>query len=355
MHFGAKVRGWVGRSAGAACAAAVVTGVLAGAAIVEAQARPAGEAAQVDEEARHLFEAGTRAFSDGRFEVALARFREAYELSRRPALLYNVGQAADRIRMDREALDAFERYLAAEPNAANRREVESRITALRRVVNNANNTTAPATTNSATAGGSTVATPNTAANTATPATTSPTTTNTTSTPPSLAQRETPTTPATTANPQDEGAPAEGDASETSSGVSVIPANATEDSDTGESSGSMLGALGWTSLGVGTAGLGVSLAALLLRNGEAAAFNGPECLVAGRTRGEVCGDRYDAGQQWESVALGALVGGGALVATGAVLLLLNGGDADEDAASPRAAARCAPQLGTSWGLSCAGTF
>jgi hypothetical protein len=45
-------------------------------------------------------------------------------------MLYNVGQSADRLRMDREALEAFRLYLARLPNAKNRREVENRVRAL---------------------------------------------------------------------------------------------------------------------------------------------------------------------------------------------------------------------------------
>ena len=59
-------------------------------------------------EARALFEAGRQAFTDGRFEDALQRFSQSYELSHRAELLFNIGQAADRLRRDAEALAAFE-------------------------------------------------------------------------------------------------------------------------------------------------------------------------------------------------------------------------------------------------------
>lgn len=85
-----------------------------------------------DLEARRLFEAGSMAYDDARYEEAVQHFRRAYELSGRSELLYNVGQAADRLRRDAEALEAFEDYLAASPNADNRRQVEVRIEVLRR-------------------------------------------------------------------------------------------------------------------------------------------------------------------------------------------------------------------------------
>lgn len=84
-----------------------------------------------DDEARALFEAGRVAYSDGRFEAALAHFRHSYELSGRPRLLYNIGSAADKLRRDQQALEAFEAYLAQVPDADNRNEVAARIEVLR--------------------------------------------------------------------------------------------------------------------------------------------------------------------------------------------------------------------------------
>lgn len=85
-----------------------------------------------DVEARHLFEAGRLAFDQGRFEEALDYFRRSHSLSQRPALLYNIGSAADRLRRDDEAIEAFEAYVAQVPDAPNRAEVESRLEVLRR-------------------------------------------------------------------------------------------------------------------------------------------------------------------------------------------------------------------------------
>ena len=85
-----------------------------------------------DQEARGLFEAGERAFSAGRFERALEHFRRAYELSRRADLLYNIGVTADRLRLDDEALEAFEAFLASGPEEALRVSVQARVDVLRR-------------------------------------------------------------------------------------------------------------------------------------------------------------------------------------------------------------------------------
>lgn len=87
-----------------------------------------------DLEARARFESGRLAFEAGRYEEALADFTRSYELSQRGLILFNIGLVHDRLRRDGEALDAFERYLAAVPDAENRTEVESRIAVLRRAL-----------------------------------------------------------------------------------------------------------------------------------------------------------------------------------------------------------------------------
>lgn len=97
-----------------------------------AAAQDAGDG--MDAEARGLYSAGEVAFAQGRFENAMTYFQQAYDLSHRPELLYNVGMAADRLRHDDEALAAFERYLAELPDAANRAEVERRVAVLREAI-----------------------------------------------------------------------------------------------------------------------------------------------------------------------------------------------------------------------------
>lgn len=98
-----------------------------------AQETPAegGASASHDAEARALFQAGSVAFNDGRFEDALSYFTRSHELSGRPELLYNIGTTQDRLRREPEAVAAFEAYLEAVPSAHNRREVEGRLRVLR--------------------------------------------------------------------------------------------------------------------------------------------------------------------------------------------------------------------------------
>jgi len=113
--------------------------IAIGIALVGADAQAQGSATtstpSADEvRARQVFEEARAAFAAADYEVALARFREAYELSARAELLYNVGLAADRLRRDEEALEAFERYLREMPEAQNRHEVERRVELLRAAI-----------------------------------------------------------------------------------------------------------------------------------------------------------------------------------------------------------------------------
>lgn len=80
-----------------------------------------------DREARSLFTAGQEAFAAGNYERALEDFEQAYALSQRAGLLYNIAVTADRMRRDARALEAFRGYLAAEPETERRAEVEARI------------------------------------------------------------------------------------------------------------------------------------------------------------------------------------------------------------------------------------
>ncbi len=88
----------------------------------------------LDEAARLTFESAREAFVAGDYETALARFRQAYQLSPRAGLLYNIAQSLDRLRRDEETVQALRDYLQAAPDAPNRSEVEARIRVLERAL-----------------------------------------------------------------------------------------------------------------------------------------------------------------------------------------------------------------------------
>jgi tetratricopeptide (TPR) repeat protein len=109
-----------------------------------AQTQPEPGANEV--EGRSHFEAGRLAFSEGRYGAALEEFKRAYELTQRPALLYDIGTSADRLRRDQEALDAFDLYLVKEPNPDNLAEIQGRIAVLREAVTQHANAAVPVVT-----------------------------------------------------------------------------------------------------------------------------------------------------------------------------------------------------------------
>ncbi|MCC6902979.1 MAG: tetratricopeptide repeat protein [Polyangiaceae bacterium] len=64
-----------------------------------------------DARARRLFQQGDVAYAEGRYDDALAAFEEAHRLSQRPRLLFNIGNALERLGKLREAAAALEKYL----------------------------------------------------------------------------------------------------------------------------------------------------------------------------------------------------------------------------------------------------
>ena len=90
--------------------------------------------AETLEEARRAFDSAREAYEGGRFEEALEGFERSFELTGSPEILFNIGTVADRLRRDRLALDAYERYLEARPDSADAENVGARIRALRQAL-----------------------------------------------------------------------------------------------------------------------------------------------------------------------------------------------------------------------------
>jgi iron complex outermembrane receptor protein len=85
-------------------------------------------------EARSHFETGNTHFNLGEFDQAIVEFKAAYEISSAPGLLYNIAQSY-RLKKDFEQASMFYKtYLRLKPDAANRAEVEQRITEMDKLV-----------------------------------------------------------------------------------------------------------------------------------------------------------------------------------------------------------------------------
>lgn len=64
--------------------------------------------------ARELFQLGDRMYASGRYDLAISAFEEAYDLSPRPLLLFNLANAQERAGYLAAAVESLERYA---PNA----------------------------------------------------------------------------------------------------------------------------------------------------------------------------------------------------------------------------------------------
>ncbi len=96
-------------------------------------AKPPPERVAADVRARELFQKGDTAYAEGRYEEALSAFQEAYDLSGRPQLLFNVSNALERLGRYAEAIDALEKYLAS-GKAKDRDVVQKRLANLKKRV-----------------------------------------------------------------------------------------------------------------------------------------------------------------------------------------------------------------------------
>jgi tetratricopeptide (TPR) repeat protein len=88
-------------------------------------------AAANDSRARELYEAGAVLYEEGDYRNAVVAWEEAWELSRRPLLLFNIANALERIGNLDEALESLNEYRAfADPDE--RETLDRRIWALER-------------------------------------------------------------------------------------------------------------------------------------------------------------------------------------------------------------------------------
>lgn len=81
---------------------------LLGAVAPEAHAQDATTEAR----AKELYENGAALYEEGRYEEAILAWEEAYRLSSRPVLLFNIANAYERLGRYDEAIDALSRYRA---------------------------------------------------------------------------------------------------------------------------------------------------------------------------------------------------------------------------------------------------
>jgi hypothetical protein len=93
---------------------------------------PVGARADEAADARAHYETALGLYDEGKYEEAIAEFEIAYHKKPHPNVLYNIGQAHERLLAYDASVRAFERYLAeAAPDDPRRKVVENRLRVLR--------------------------------------------------------------------------------------------------------------------------------------------------------------------------------------------------------------------------------
>jgi hypothetical protein len=115
-------------------AAVLAFSVFTAAAPPTARATPPEPAASASTEtkarAKRLFEQGQAHYDLGEYDEAIAAFREAYEISAAPALLYNIAQS-HRLKGDcLRALQVYRHFVRLDPDSAHRASAEGHIASL---------------------------------------------------------------------------------------------------------------------------------------------------------------------------------------------------------------------------------
>lgn len=125
------------RPARPACAAMLATLLATCALVGPAHGAPAaGKTIKPsdDARARALYKQSKSAYDEGRFQDAAALLEEAYALEPVPVFLFNLARAYEGVGAFEKAIDAYERYLAGEPGASDRKSVEARVVALKKTL-----------------------------------------------------------------------------------------------------------------------------------------------------------------------------------------------------------------------------
>jgi tetratricopeptide (TPR) repeat protein len=105
-------------------------GILRGVAVVAlvcAAVAPAAALTEDEERAKAHFLAGQSYYDQASYADALKEFNEAYRISKRPALLYNIARCNEGLGDLDKAVASLQDYLAQAPNADDREAVQQRI------------------------------------------------------------------------------------------------------------------------------------------------------------------------------------------------------------------------------------
>jgi len=99
------------------------------------------------------FSSAQELFAQGKFAAAAAEFQAAYDITRDPALLLNIGESWQRASEGKKAVTAYRAFVAASPQAPERAEIDERIKSIEAALAPAEG--APTAANGSTATGAT--------------------------------------------------------------------------------------------------------------------------------------------------------------------------------------------------------
>ncbi len=86
--------------------------------------------ARQDQAARTAFNVGKAAYEGGDYQLAYDKFKESFQLSHEPALLYNVASALQGLKRPHDAAEALRSFLRLQPSDPDRPKIEQRIATL---------------------------------------------------------------------------------------------------------------------------------------------------------------------------------------------------------------------------------
>ncbi len=90
----------------------------------------AGADARQDQAARDAFKIGRAAYEGGDYQLAYDKFKESFQLSHEPALLYNIASALQGLKRPHEAAESLRSFLRLQPNDPDRPKIEQRVATL---------------------------------------------------------------------------------------------------------------------------------------------------------------------------------------------------------------------------------
>src|SRR5579863_6481584 len=90
--------------------------------------------AQQKQEIHTHYQQATRAYDLGKYQESIDEYQKVYEIDGDPVMLYNIGQAYRLNDQPQESIHFYRRYLQRSPEARNRDDVERKIAALEKLI-----------------------------------------------------------------------------------------------------------------------------------------------------------------------------------------------------------------------------